>query len=133
MWTSARFAGRVELTDIDPPNGYTISGEGQGGVAGFAKGGAKVSLSDDGPGTLLSYDVKAQVGGKTFATLWDAGHLNAMLDEAGILTAVAAHPAICAEVWWGKRLSAVQVTLDRADTDLVSELLADAWERRAPH
>ena len=61
---SARFAGRVELSDIDPPNGYTISGEGQGGVAGFAKGGAKVALADDGPGTLLSYDVKAQVGGK---------------------------------------------------------------------
>ncbi len=61
---SARFAGRVELSDIDAPNGYTISGEGQGGVAGFAKGGAKVALADDGPGTLLSYDVKAQVGGK---------------------------------------------------------------------
>jgi carbon monoxide dehydrogenase subunit G len=61
---SARFAGRVELGDIDPPNGYTISGEGQGGVAGFAKGGAKVALADDGPGTLLSYDVHAQVGGK---------------------------------------------------------------------
>jgi len=61
---SAKFAGRVELSDIDAPNGYTISGEGQGGVAGFAKGGAKVSLADDGDGTLLSYDVKAQVGGK---------------------------------------------------------------------
>jgi carbon monoxide dehydrogenase subunit G len=61
---SARFAGKVELSDIDPPNGYTISGEGQGGVAGFAKGGAKVALADDGAGTLLSYDVKAQVGGK---------------------------------------------------------------------
>ncbi len=61
---SARFAGRVELSDIDAPNGYTISGEGQGGVAGFAKGGAKVALADDGPGTLLSYNVKAQVGGK---------------------------------------------------------------------
>jgi carbon monoxide dehydrogenase subunit G len=61
---SARFTGRVELSDIDAPNGYTISGEGQGGVAGFAKGGAKVALADDGPGTLLSYDVKAQVGGK---------------------------------------------------------------------
>ena len=61
---SARFAGRVELSDIDPPNGYTISGEGQGGVAGFAKGGAVVRLADDGDGTLLSYEVKAQVGGK---------------------------------------------------------------------
>ncbi len=61
---SARFAGNVHLADIDPPNGYTISGEGQGGVAGFAKGGAKVHLADDGGGTLLNYEVHAQVGGK---------------------------------------------------------------------
>jgi carbon monoxide dehydrogenase subunit G len=61
---SARFTGNVHLADIDPPNGYTISGEGQGGVAGFAKGGAKVHLDDDGVGTLLRYDVHAQVGGK---------------------------------------------------------------------
>ena len=50
---SARFSGAVHLSDIDPPNGYTIGGEGQGGVAGFAKGGAKVRLEDDGTGTLL--------------------------------------------------------------------------------
>ena len=61
---SARFNGTVQLTDIDAPNGYTINGEGQGGVAGFAKGGAKVRLDDDGGGTLLGYDVHAQVGGK---------------------------------------------------------------------
>ncbi|HBK04975.1 MAG TPA: carbon monoxide dehydrogenase [Acetobacteraceae bacterium] len=61
---SARFTGKVQLTDIDPPNGYRISGEGQGGVAGFAKGGANVKLADDGDGTLLSYQVNAQVGGK---------------------------------------------------------------------
>lgn len=61
---SARFTGKVQLTDIDPPNGYRISGEGQGGVAGFAKGGANVSLADDGADTLLSYQVNAQVGGK---------------------------------------------------------------------
>jgi len=61
---SAKFGGAVTLSDIDPPNGYTISGEGQGGVAGFAKGGAKVALVDDGDGTLLSYTVNAQVGGK---------------------------------------------------------------------
>ncbi len=61
---SARFAGKVQLTDIDPPNGYRISGEGQGGVAGFAKGGAQVTLADDGAGTVLSYSVNAQVGGK---------------------------------------------------------------------
>lgn len=61
----ATFKGQVNLSDIDPPNGYTISGEGQGGVAGFAKGGAKVALADaEAGGTLLSYDVEAQVGGK---------------------------------------------------------------------
>jgi carbon monoxide dehydrogenase subunit G len=61
---SGRFNGKVHLADLDPPNGYTISGEGQGGVLGFAKGGAKVNLADDGPGTLLYYEVHAQVGGK---------------------------------------------------------------------
>jgi len=61
---AARFTGKVQLLDLDPPNSYRIEGEGQGGVAGFAKGGAVVRLVDDGAGTLLSYDVKAQVGGK---------------------------------------------------------------------
>lgn len=61
---SARFNGNIHLTDIDAPNSYRISGEGQGGVAGFAKGGANVRLSDEGPFTVLTYDVKAQVGGK---------------------------------------------------------------------
>ena len=60
----ARFTGKVQLTDLDPPNSYRISGEGQGGVAGFAKGGADVRLADDGAFTVLNYDVKAQVGGK---------------------------------------------------------------------
>jgi carbon monoxide dehydrogenase subunit G len=61
---AARFTGKVQLVDLDPPNSYRIQGEGAGGVAGFAKGGADVRLVDDGVGTLLSYDVKAQVGGK---------------------------------------------------------------------
>ncbi|WIM14038.1 carbon monoxide dehydrogenase subunit G [Enhydrobacter sp.] len=61
---SATFNGKVTLSDIDPPNGYKISGEGQGGVAGFAKGGAVVRLADDGDVTVLTYDVDAQVGGK---------------------------------------------------------------------
>lgn len=62
---SARFKGNVELSDLDPPNGYKISGQGEGGVAGFAKGGATVTLND-GPdgGTTLLYDVEANVGGK---------------------------------------------------------------------
>jgi uncharacterized protein len=61
---SARFKGRVELSDLDPPNGYTISGEGQGGIAGFAKGGAKVALAPIEGGTRMTYEVEAQVGGK---------------------------------------------------------------------
>lgn len=61
---TAKFTGKVELSDVDPPNGYTISGEGQGGVAGFAKGGAKVQLADDGDGTLLTYEANGTVGGK---------------------------------------------------------------------
>lgn len=61
---NARFAGKVTLSDLNPPNGYTISGQGQGGAAGFAKGGAKVRLSDGAGDTLLAYDVDAQVGGK---------------------------------------------------------------------
>jgi carbon monoxide dehydrogenase subunit G len=60
----ARWKGKVRLSDLDPPNSYRISGEGEGGVAGFAKGGAKVSLSDKEGGTLLTYDVEAQIGGK---------------------------------------------------------------------
>lgn len=60
----ATFTGQVTLSDIDPPNGYRISGEGKGGVAGFAKGGANVSLTEAEGGTLLSYSVDAQVGGK---------------------------------------------------------------------
>ncbi len=61
-----KFAGT--LSDLDPPNGYTISGEGKGGVAGFAKGSAKVGLEPDGDGTILTYEVHADVGGK-FAQL----------------------------------------------------------------
>ncbi|MET0606530.1 MAG: carbon monoxide dehydrogenase subunit G [Beijerinckiaceae bacterium] len=61
---SATFRGKVELQDIDAPNGYRIQGEGEGGVAGFAKGGAVVKLSEDPAGTKLSYDVEAQIGGK---------------------------------------------------------------------
>ena len=60
----AKFRGVVTLSDLDPPHGYTITGEGKGGPAGFAKGGAKVRLEEDGAGTVLHYEVKADVGGK---------------------------------------------------------------------
>ena len=61
---SASFAGDVTLENIKAPESYTIAGEGKGGIAGFAKGGADVRLEEEGGETLLSYDVKAQVGGK---------------------------------------------------------------------
>src|SRR5438132_14393462 len=60
----ARFGGKVTLSDLDPPNGYKISGEGHGGAAGFAKGGAVVRLTPEGSGTVLRYEVNAAVGGK---------------------------------------------------------------------
>jgi uncharacterized protein len=60
----ATFNGEVKLSNVKPPESYTISGEGKGGVAGFAKGGADVHLAEDGSDTVLTYDVNAQVGGK---------------------------------------------------------------------
>src|SRR5512138_2485333 len=61
---SAKFKGKLKLSDIRPPSSYSIGFEGQGGAAGFAKGGAHVKLSEEDDKTLLSYDVKASVGGK---------------------------------------------------------------------
>jgi carbon monoxide dehydrogenase subunit G len=61
----ARFEGAVQLSNLNPPHSYTISGEGKGGMVGFAKGGADVSLAEQPDGTtLLTYSVKADVGGK---------------------------------------------------------------------
>lgn len=71
-----------------------------------------------------------RVGGRIFATQWDREHMNVMTDEAGILTAVEAHPETCAEVHWGKRLAAVRVDLGVADEALLAELLAEAWEHK---
>jgi hypothetical protein len=73
-----------------------------------------------------------RVAGKIFATQWDAEHINVMLDEGGILTAVEAHPDCCEEVWWGKRPSAVRIDLRRVDEETLASLLADAWEGKAP-
>jgi len=64
---SATFAGTVELQDIDAPNGCRITGQGNGGIAGFAKGGSEVRLVADGDETVLSYDAKAEIGGKLAA------------------------------------------------------------------
>ena len=71
-----------------------------------------------------------RVRGKIFATLWTPEQMNVMLEEDGIRTAVAEHPRICSEVYWGKRLAAVRVQLADAPGELLRELLADAWERR---
>src|SRR5260221_12017083 len=60
-----------------------------------------------------------RVAGKIFATLWDADHMNVMVDPDGVRTAVEAEPAACAEVWWGKRLAAVRVSLPDAAAPLV--------------
>jgi hypothetical protein len=73
-----------------------------------------------------------RVAGRIFATLWDEHHMNVMIDEPGIHTAVQAAPQVCEEVWWGKRLAAVRVDLRSARKELLAELLADAWERKAP-
>jgi hypothetical protein len=69
-----------------------------------------------------------RIAGRIFATLWDEDHMNVMVDEPGILTAVQSHPDVCAEVWWGKRLAAVRVTLTASDEGLLAELLSDAYE-----
>jgi hypothetical protein len=61
---SAKFKGKLTLSDIQAPTSYSIAFEGQGGAAGFAKGGAQVRLSPEDGGTKLSYEAKANVGGK---------------------------------------------------------------------
>lgn len=73
-----------------------------------------------------------RVGGRIFATQWDDHNFNVMLDEGGILAATQAKPDVCSEVWWGKKLAAVRIDLRRADETLLSELLSEAWEMRAP-
>lgn len=72
-----------------------------------------------------------RVKDKIFATIWNPTTMNVMVDEPAIHTAVAAHPEWCAEQYWGKRLAAVGVSLDRAPEHDLAELLADAWENRA--
>ena len=73
-----------------------------------------------------------RIAGKIFATLWDDRHMNVMLDEGGILTAIHRDPSTYEEVWWGKKLAAVRVTLPLADKEGLAELLTEAWELRAP-
>jgi hypothetical protein len=70
--------------------------------------------------------------GKIFATQRDDEHMNVMLDEGGIRTAVEREPGAFEEVWWGKRLTAVRVDLRRVDAEALASLLEEAWELRAP-
>ena len=118
----AAFTGKVTLSDIDPPNGYRISGEGQGGVAGYAKGGAVVRLVDDSAGTLLKYEAKADVGGKL-------AQLGGRLIE---LDGQEARRRILPEVrrdrrgWVGRRLA---FALPRSQGGVVPEIVAQAvWQ-----
>ena len=67
---TAKFQGSVNLSDINPPESYTITGEGTGGPAGFAKGVARVRLAEDGDATILFYEVNAEVGGKLAQVGW---------------------------------------------------------------
>jgi carbon monoxide dehydrogenase subunit G len=122
----ASFTGKVTLSDLDPPNGYTISGEGKGGVAGFAKGGAKITLADDAGGTKLDYTADASVGGKLaqiggrlieaaanqtageffakFSELMAAGSAAAPAPDGTAASAPAAAPAApspgASRLWW---------------------------------
>ena len=73
-----------------------------------------------------------RVRGKIFATVPDEHHLRVLVDEDEIRAAVAAHPRICEELYWGRRLACVVVDLRRASKALVDELLTDAWARKAP-
>ncbi len=73
-----------------------------------------------------------RVDGRIFATQWDEEHLNVMLDEDGILTAVQDDPETCEEVWWSKRRAAVRLDLRRVDAEKLRDLLTDAWETKAP-
>jgi hypothetical protein len=73
-----------------------------------------------------------RVGGKIFATLWSPTQMNVMLDEPGIRAAIEEDPDACTAFYWGKRLRAVQVELERADPRLAGDLLAEAWSLKAP-
>lgn len=97
---SATFKGKVELADLDPPNGYTLSGRGQGGPAGFAKGSARVRLEAVGDETILRYSADVDVGGKLAAvgSRLIGGVAKSMADEffgtfAAVVTGAAPAPA----------------------------------------
>ena len=73
-----------------------------------------------------------RVANKIFATQWDEDHINVMLDDGGIRTAIHRDPNAFEEVWWGKKLAAVRIDLRRVEAETLRELLEEAWEMRAP-
>ena len=119
---SARFKGNLKLTNVQPPSGYTINFDGQGGVAGFGKGSADVMLAEEGAQTRLAYTARAQVGGKMAqigsrlidaaaakmtADFFDAfeARLRPAETAAAVATPAAAQPAVGGGsngklVWW---------------------------------
>jgi len=111
----AKFRGKLLLADLDPPNSYSLSFDGQGGAAGFGKGTAKVSLAAEAAGTRLSYAVKAQVGGELaqigsrlidgVAKKMADDFFSAFNQRIGRPLAAAAEPApetapVAAPLWW---------------------------------
>jgi hypothetical protein len=72
-----------------------------------------------------------RVNDRIFATLWVAGRMNVMLDIHGIMDAVDTHPNVCTEIWWGRRLAAVQIDLAAVKPSLLKELLSTAHARKA--
>jgi hypothetical protein len=71
-----------------------------------------------------------RVGGAIFATLWDPEHMNVMVEQDAVTTQVQRDPSVYSEVWWGRRLAAVRVTIAAVGEDELRELLADAWEHK---
>jgi hypothetical protein len=134
---SASFGGKVNLSDLDPPRAYTISGEGSGGVAGFAKGSAKVSLDEDGAAaTILRYEVQAHVGGKLAqigSRLIDATSRKMAEDFFGKFVAVMSPPQPNgAAAPSGSTGTMARSALVPAAPELRSDADADAVTRRLP-
>ncbi|UFN50352.1 carbon monoxide dehydrogenase subunit G [Roseomonas sp. OT10] len=143
---AAKFGGKVTLTNINPPVSYTITGEGNGGAMGFAKGGADVALEEIDPGaTLLKYAVKAQVGGKMAqlgARLIDST-AKQMADQffdrfaaqlsappAPVAAAPAAEPAPFADSTIGRYEGAPELVVAEKTVDEVHKL--EEWWARVP-
>ncbi len=117
----ARFKGTVSLADLDPPNGYTLILQGNGGIAGSVKGSAQVRLSEDVGGTLISYEVEAQVGGRM-------AQLGGPIIDA---TAQAACGQVLQSLWRNRRRSRRPATLghDARVAPPARRLLPRPWLR----